>query len=130
MNAAWAARVVGAAGTLAVVAAGVGVWVLRAAAPASVAAAAEARPPSPTHADPAGVGGVSFAADFTRLGTASRDAARKDKLAVPRQVAPRVWGGRSAEDEARMRHGICPDEDDACRERARAELERSRADEP
>jgi hypothetical protein len=39
-----------------------------------------------------------------------------------------VWGGRASRDEAHLLKTICArDGDDACRERARAELERTRA---
>ena len=48
--------------------------------------------------------------------------------AIVRQVAPRVWGGRAARDEARFRKSLCFDE--GCRERALDALEQARESEP
>jgi hypothetical protein len=80
---------------------------------------------APVHGDPLVEGAVDWEAPIT---DAPRSAASADRgrPAVPRQWEPRVWGGRPAADDRRMRREICPDGDEVCRERARADLERAR----
>ncbi len=53
------------------------------------------------------------------------------EVEIRRRLEARVWGGRASQDEIRMLKAICAHQGDrACRERARAELERARAGEP
>jgi len=135
VSAAWASRIVGAATGLAVVVAGAGVMMVRSSAsaspqPAPVALAFEQEP---IHADPLVSGGVDWASQPTVEATATSTVAVAAPASgeVQRQVEARVWGGRAAADERRMRKGICaPQGDGACRDRARAELERQREREP
>lgn len=132
VSAAWASRIVGAATGLAIVAAGAGVILVRSSAsaspqPAPVAVAVEQ---GPIHADPLVSGAVDWGSRSTAEATTEAvpgAAAGPAGAQVQRQVEPRVWGGRAARDESRMRKAICAQQGDgACRERARAELERER----
>lgn len=144
VSAAWASRIVGVATGLAVVVAGAGVVLVRSSTAASAQATCEmpeavAFEQPPIHADPL----VSRAVDWASQETVETPSAAAVPVTlggtagppangeVPRQVDARVWGGRPAADESRMRKGICAERGDpACRERARVELSRQRDREP
>jgi hypothetical protein len=119
VSAAWASRIVGAATGLAVVVAGAGVVLVRSSAAASSQGTGEtpealAFEQPPIHADPL----VSHAVDWASQETVETPSAVPVPAngEVPRQMDGRVWGGRPAADESRMRKGICAERGDpACR---------------
>jgi hypothetical protein len=124
VDAAWATRLVGLSASFTLAAAATGMMLLRPAPTSGV-------PPmvvveAPIQGDPIVVGGLAWD-PLDLQGPASTTASNSSKtVEVPRQIAQRVWGGRPAADDRRMRHEICSDGDPVCRERARAALERIR----
>jgi hypothetical protein len=134
VSAAWASRIVGATTGLALLAAGAGATMVHAPATGGalpIVVLTDA-PESLIHADPL----VSSGADWTEPSqVGAPPALARSPLTggaiIKRQMEPRVWGGRPREDDLRLHQRICADDaDDACRERARAELLRARGDEP
>jgi hypothetical protein len=132
VNAAWASRLVGAATGVAVFVLGAGVVLVRGAAPPPVPVAAAPVPERPIHADPVDFHFADRPEEAPRPAVAPHEAAPSTvpagEQAIVRQVAPRVWGGRAARDEARFRKSLCYDED--CREQAREALEQARESDP
>jgi hypothetical protein len=133
VSAAWASRIVGAATGLAIVAAGAGVILVRGSASASpapaVAPSGEPEATAPVDPPPASPGGWGTEAPEPAGETAQL--APPAEMEIRRRLEARVWGGRASQDEIRMLKAICSHQGDrACRERARAALERARAGEP
>jgi hypothetical protein len=143
VDAAWASRIVGATTGLALLAAGAGATMVHAPATGgavpivvvtdapdpvlALMAPGRDAPESTIHADPL----VNGASDWTEPSQVAAPTAPRAAITVERQVEPRVWGGRSREDDARLLRSmmsLC--QDDACRERARALVERSHVERP
>jgi hypothetical protein len=138
VNAAWASRIVGAAAGLTLAAAGAGVILVRSSAtvgPLPVVELAEGDPEAPLlHADPLVSGAIDWSTPPEVEPPTPRDqlpAVSPQHIEIRRRVEPRVWGGRASKDEIRMLRALCAYQgDEACRDRARAELERARGMDP
>ena len=129
VSAAWASRIVGAATGLALLAAGAGVVLMRGSAVALPSPVVEeVAEVAPIHADPLVTGSVDWSSAPAEAPKAAgaRMAPPGEAPPIPRQVEPRVWGGRASQDEHRMLKSLCFEGDTPCRERARDELERAR----
>jgi uncharacterized coiled-coil protein SlyX len=128
---AWTGRVVGAAVGLSMLAAILGVVVMRGA-PASVVVVS-----APTLADPAVVASppspeIAAPVEAPRVPRFDRVPfeASTDEEILRRQLEPKVWSGHASVDEIRMLKAICSHMGDhACRDRAAAMLA-TRADRP
>jgi hypothetical protein len=127
MDAAWATRLVGLSVSFTLAAAAAGMMLARSSPVVPPVVVVQA----PMYGDPLVAGAIDWEAPIPAPPPASRPAAsggaNQDRAEVPRQMQPRVWGGRPAADDRRMRHEVCPDGDAVCRERARVDLERARS---
>jgi hypothetical protein len=86
---------------------------------------------TPIHADPLVTGPLDWSLPAPELPAPAVPVRPPSELQIRRRLESRVWGGRASRDETRLLKAICAEDGDlACRERARAELDRARAEKP